>query len=47
MATGFPGYDSLMPKSVGTVGEILKQNGYNTAWFGNRKWVLTDLEKVK
>ena len=23
-----------MPKSSGTIGEILKQNGYNTAWFG-------------
>jgi arylsulfatase len=34
MATGFPGYNSLMPKSSGTVGEILKQNGYNTSWFG-------------
>ena len=34
MGTGYPGYDSLMPKSSGTVGEILKQNGYNTAWFG-------------
>jgi len=34
MGTGFPGYDSLMPKSVGTVGEMLKQNGYNTSWFG-------------
>ena len=33
-ATGFPGYNSLMPKSSGTIGEILKQNGYNTAWFG-------------
>jgi arylsulfatase A-like enzyme len=33
-ATGFPGYNSLMPKSSGTVGEILKQNGYNTSWFG-------------
>ena len=32
--TGFPGYNSLMPKSSGSVGEILKQNGYNTAWFG-------------
>jgi len=31
---GYPGYDSVMPKSVGTVGEILRQNGYNTAWFG-------------
>src|SRR5882724_4440626 len=34
MATGYPGYNSLMSKSNGTVGEILKQNGYNTSWFG-------------
>ena len=33
-ATGFPGYDSVIPKSCGTVGEILKENGYATAWFG-------------
>jgi len=32
--TGFPGYNTVMPKSCGTVAEILKQNGYNTAWFG-------------
>ena len=31
---GYPGYHTLMPKSCGTVAEILKQNGYNTAWFG-------------
>ena len=34
MGTGFPGYDSLMQKNCGTVGEILKQNGWNTSWFG-------------
>lgn len=34
MGTGFPGYNSVMQKSSGTVGEILKQNGYNTSWFG-------------
>jgi len=34
MGTGFPGYNTLMPKSCGTVAETLKQNGYNTAWFG-------------
>ena len=34
MGTGFPGYNSLMSKSCGTVAEILKQNGWNTAWFG-------------
>ncbi len=33
-ATGYPGYNSLLPKSCATIGEILKQNGYNTAWFG-------------
>ena len=31
---GYPGYDSVMPKSVGSIGEILRQNGYSTAWFG-------------
>jgi arylsulfatase A-like enzyme len=34
IATGFPGYNSLMPKSNGTFAEVLKQNGYNTAWYG-------------
>ena len=34
MATGFPGYNSLVPKSSGSVGEVLKENGYNTSWFG-------------
>ncbi len=32
--TGFPGYDSLMGKDTATVGEILRQKGWNTAWFG-------------
>jgi arylsulfatase len=32
--TGFPGYNTVMPKSCGTVAEVLRQNGYNTAWFG-------------
>ena len=34
MATGYPGYNSLVPKSSGSVGEVLRQNGYNTSWFG-------------
>jgi arylsulfatase A-like enzyme len=33
-ATGFPGYDSIIPKDAATIGEILKDNGYRTAWFG-------------
>ena len=33
-ATGYPGYNSLVPKSAGSVGAVLKENGYNTAWFG-------------
>src|SRR5215471_5255087 len=33
-ATGYPGYNSLMSRSVGTIGEMLKYNGYSTAWFG-------------
>ncbi len=31
---GFPGYDSIIPKDNGTIGTILKENGYATSWFG-------------
>ena len=34
LATGFPGYDSVMGKDTATIAEILKQKGWNTAWFG-------------
>jgi len=34
IGSGFPGYNSLMPKSCGTFAEVLKQNGWNTAWYG-------------
>jgi arylsulfatase A-like enzyme len=34
IATGFPGYDSIIPIDKGTIGTILKENGYATAWFG-------------
>ena len=33
-ATGFPGYDSFIGRDAATIGEILKQNGYRTSWFG-------------
>ena len=34
IATGFPGYDSIIPVEKGTIGAILKHNGYSTSWFG-------------
>ena len=34
MATGFPGYNSLVSKSTASAAEILKQNGWNTSWWG-------------
>jgi arylsulfatase A-like enzyme len=34
MATGFPGYDSVITSSETTIGRILKDNGYATSWFG-------------
>jgi arylsulfatase len=34
MATGYPGYNSVVPKSAGSVGAVLRHNGYNTSWFG-------------
>jgi arylsulfatase len=33
-ATGFPGYDSILTRDKSTVGRILQDNGYRTAWFG-------------
>jgi arylsulfatase A-like enzyme len=33
-ATGYPGYDSIIAKDKATIGEILKENGYATSWFG-------------
>ena len=38
LATGYDGYTTVIPKSAGSVAEILKQNGYSTAAFG--KWHL-------
>ena len=34
IATGYPGYDSIIRKECGTIGTILKENGYATSWFG-------------
>jgi arylsulfatase len=34
MAAGFPGYDSLLGKDTAGIGELLRQNGWSTAWFG-------------
>jgi arylsulfatase A-like enzyme len=33
-STGFPGYNSIIPEDKATVGRILLDNGYATAWFG-------------
>ena len=34
MSTGYPGYDSVIPKDKATIGTILRDNGYATSWFG-------------
>ena len=34
LSTGYPGYDAVIEKNSATVGEILKENGYATSWFG-------------
>ncbi|WP_125720539.1 arylsulfatase [Flavobacterium ustbae] len=34
MATGYPGYNGIMSDETATIGTILRDNGYNTAWFG-------------
>lgn len=34
IGVGYPGYNTLIPQSKAGLGTILKENGYNTAWFG-------------
>jgi arylsulfatase A-like enzyme len=43
-AAGYPGYNSLWPKSAASIAEILKLNGYSTAAFG--KWHNTPVWQV-
>jgi arylsulfatase A-like enzyme len=43
-ATGYPGYNSILPKSAGTIGNILVSNGYNTSWFGKNHLIPDWLE---
>ena len=33
-STGYPGYNSVIGPENATIGEILKDNGYATSWFG-------------
>ena len=33
-STGFPGYNSIIGEDKATIGRILLDNGYSTAWFG-------------
>jgi arylsulfatase A-like enzyme len=34
LSTGFPGYNSIIGLENASIGEILKDNGYSTSWFG-------------
>jgi arylsulfatase len=34
ITTGYPGYDGIIPIEKGTIGTILRDNGYATSWFG-------------
>lgn len=36
LSLGYPGYNSILPRSCATVAEMLRQHGYSTAAFG--KW---------
>jgi arylsulfatase A-like enzyme len=46
MSTGFPGYDSIIGQDSATIGEILKENGYATSWFGKNHNTPTYLYSV-
>lgn len=41
IAYGFPGYDSVIPRSTATVAQVLQMNGYSTALFGKAHFTPT------
>jgi arylsulfatase len=45
LATDGDGYTSVLPDSAATIGEVLKENGYDTAWLGKEhnvpEWEVT------
>jgi arylsulfatase len=43
-AAGYPGFNSVWPKSAASIAEVLKDNGYSTAAFG--KWHNTPVWEV-
>lgn len=34
LATGFPGYTGIIPRSTATIAELLHENGYGCGWWG-------------
>jgi arylsulfatase len=44
LATGYPGYNALMPQEAATIAQVLKENGYNT--FATGKWHNTPNEEL-
>lgn len=45
-ATGFPGYNGIIPQSAATVARILQLNGYSTAMFGKHHNVPADQQSA-
>ena len=43
MATGYPGYTGLLPRSAATLAAMLQMNGYTTAWYG-KEHLIADWE---
>jgi len=43
-AQGYPGYNSIWPKSAASIAKVLNENGYNTAAFG--KWHNTPVWEI-
>ncbi len=47
MATGYPGYSGILPRSCATIAQVLSPNGYVTGWWGkNHNTPETQLSKA-
>lgn len=46
LGTGFPGYTGIIPRDTATIGQILQQTGYSTAWIGKNHNVADNVTSI-
>jgi arylsulfatase A-like enzyme len=45
--TGFPGYTGIIPQNTASIGQILADNDYSTAWIGKNHNVVPNRKQLR